>query len=202
MMFRNMTRVMMLLAATSVLAQSTPPASVPGGGPIAVPRRGLPGRAGVNASQNPAALQGTVALRQRVDDMQSTLTQMHDVLKKMQARQAKNTVKDPLTKANLEMWGLMVGHLDKELQELHVALAQREDMESRRAALYKQADAKAEAEAQAARAAMAAKFAGQPATATPAQPAPASTAAPASSAPTPSSPAATSAPTTPATSPN
>jgi peptidoglycan hydrolase CwlO-like protein len=91
--------------------------------------------------------------------MDSELAQMHKVLKQMQERYAKSKAKDSVAKADLDMWGLMVGHLDKELQQLRVAMAQREDMEARRAALYKQADAKAEAEAQAFRAAQAAKFA-------------------------------------------
>jgi hypothetical protein len=42
---------------------------------------------------------------------------------------------------------------------MRLTLAAREDWEARRAALYKQADAKAEAEAQAARASQAARFA-------------------------------------------
>jgi peptidoglycan hydrolase CwlO-like protein len=84
---------------------------------------------------------------------------MHLVLKQMQDKAAKSKTKDSLAKANLDMWELMVGHLEKELQELKIAMAAHEDMEARRAALYKQADAKAAAEAQAARAAQAARFA-------------------------------------------
>jgi peptidoglycan hydrolase CwlO-like protein len=91
--------------------------------------------------------------------MESTLTQMRLVLKKMDDKAAKSKTQDSLAKANLDMWELMVSHLDKELRELKIAMAAREDMEARRAALYKQADAKVEAEAQAARAAEAAKFA-------------------------------------------
>jgi hypothetical protein len=102
-------------------------------------------------------------LRLRLEDLENTVNQMHTVLKQMQAKAAKSGVKDSIAKANLDMWGLMVGHLDKELQELRVAVAQREDMEARRAALYKQADAKTEAEAQAAGAAQAAKFGATPA---------------------------------------
>ncbi len=93
--------------------------------------------------------------------MESTLTQMRLVLKKMHDKAAKSKTQDSLAKANLDMWELMVSHLDKELRELKVAMAAREDMEARRAALYKQADAKVEAEAQAARAAEAAKFAAE-----------------------------------------
>jgi peptidoglycan hydrolase CwlO-like protein len=91
--------------------------------------------------------------------MESVLTKMHLVLTQMQDKAAKSKTQDSLAKANLDMWELMVSHLDKELRELKIAMAAREDMEGRRAALYKQADAKAEAEAQAARAAEAAKFA-------------------------------------------
>jgi hypothetical protein len=91
--------------------------------------------------------------------MDSTLSQMRGVLKQMQAKAARSKVSDPLAKANLDLWELMVGHLDKELQQLHETLGVREDMEVRRLALYKQADAKAEAAAQAGRAAQAARFA-------------------------------------------
>ena len=98
-------------------------------------------------------------LRQQMDDLEKTVNQMHVVLKQMQAKAAKSSVKDSLTKTNLDMWELMVGHLDKELQGLRIAVAAREEMEARRASLYRQADVKAEAEAQAARAAQAAKFA-------------------------------------------
>lgn len=195
MMLRNLTRVIVVLATTAAFAQSTPPGTGPTGAPLPImsqpmgQRRGMPARAGATAKENPNSV---AVLRQRVDDMESTINQMHGLLMKMQAKQAKSGVKDSLAKANLDMWGLMVGQMDKELQELRLALAQREDMEARRAALYKQADAKAEAEAQAARAAMAAKFAGTSGAATGQATAP-GTATPA--------PAASS-PATPATSPN
>ena len=121
-------------------------------------RQGFAHRKGVAGNQA-RSLPAPALLGQRVQDMERTLSQMHLVLKKMQDKAAKSTAKDPFAKSNLEMWELLVGHLDKQLQELKIAAAAREDMEARRAALYKQADAKAEAEAQAARAAQAAKFA-------------------------------------------
>ncbi len=170
MIFRNLTRLMMVLAVTAALAQGTPPTpTVPGGAAVMNQRRGFPGRRGPASKPNPN-LQAPASLTQRVQDMESTLAQMHVVLKKMQDKQAKSGVKNSLAKANLDMWGLMVGHMDKELQELKLALAMREDMEARRAALYKQADAKADAEAQAARAAQAAALAAKTSgeTATPA----------------------------------
>jgi len=90
--------------------------------------------------------------------MESTLSKMRAALKQMHATAAKTKPADPVTKASLDLWELMVGHLDTELEQLRMTLAQREDLEARRAALYQQADAKAAAEAQAARAAQAARF--------------------------------------------
>lgn len=55
-----------------------------------------------------------------------------------------------MVKANLEMWDLMLGQLDKQLQELKLAEASRQDMEARRAAMYKQAEIKSQAAAKAA----------------------------------------------------
>jgi hypothetical protein len=91
--------------------------------------------------------------------MEGTISQMRVLLQQMQARAAKSKATDALTKANLDLWELMVGQLDKELQQLHQTLAAREDLEARRADLYRQADAKAAAAAAAARAAQAARFA-------------------------------------------
>jgi len=91
-----------------------------------------------------------VTLRERVDGMRSTLSKMHGLLDLMRARAASNP-KNTLAKANVDMWELMVGQLDQELKELQVAMVEREAVESRRAALFKQADAKADAEAEAAR---------------------------------------------------
>lgn len=161
MMFRNATAAVMVLAVTTAMAQGISPATVPGGGPIMSPNHGFAGRRGMPpaARNKMSGLPAPPALHQRIQDMESTLDQMHLVLKQMQAKAAKSSAKDSLAKANLEMWGLLVGHLDKQLQELKLAEAAREDMEARRAALYKQADAKAEASAAAARAAQAAQAA-------------------------------------------
>jgi hypothetical protein len=164
MIFQNATRVIMALAVTTALAQGTPPATagspqaaVPGGNDV-MQRRGYAARRAPSAKQ-PHGVPVQTSLRERVQDMESTLSKMHLVLTQMQDTAAKSKTQNELAKANLDMWKLMVDHLEKELQELNMAAAAREDMEARRAALYKQADAKAEAEAQAARAAEAAKFA-------------------------------------------
>ena len=155
-MFRNAIRVVVVLAATAGLAPSAQPGTTPAS-PI-LNRQGLTARTSP-AGNKTADPQGLAAMRERVEDMQSTLSQMRVVLKQMQAKAAKSKTPDSLTKANLDMWDLMVGHLDKELQQMRMTLAAREDLEARRAALYKQADAKTEAAAQAARAGQAERLA-------------------------------------------
>jgi peptidoglycan hydrolase CwlO-like protein len=145
-----------VLAATAALAQSAQPGTTPGA-PI-LNSQGLTARRapGGNKTTDPQSL---VAMRERVEDMGSTLSQMRVLLKQMQVKATTSKATDSLTKANLNMWELMVGHLDKELQQMRVTLAARQDLEARRAALYRQADAKAQAEAQAARASQTARFA-------------------------------------------
>jgi peptidoglycan hydrolase CwlO-like protein len=156
MIFRSAIRVLVVLAATAALAQSAQPGTTPSA-PILNPQS-LAGRKAPVGNKT-ADPQGLAAIHERVEDMESTLSQMRVVLKQMKAKAAKSNASDSLTKANLDMWELMVGHLDKELQQMRLTLAARQDLEARRAALYKQADAKAEAAAQAARASQAARFA-------------------------------------------
>jgi hypothetical protein len=199
--------IVAVLALTQAFAQS--PAAVTSSAPSPVPQAGspvpqgrpFPGRRGMSSqarSQNTSAGQ-LAALHQRIEDMQTTLDSMHALMKQMRAKSAKSGTKDPMVKANLDMWNLMVGQLDKQLDELKVAAAAREDMEARRVALYKQADAKAEAEAQAFRAGQAAKFAGGAQTPVSAGP-PAPAQAPAAQ--TPATAAAPASPATSAPSPN
>jgi hypothetical protein len=157
MMFQNAARAIVILAVTTAMAQGSSPAPTVPGGTEVMQRQGNASRKGLAGNQT-RGLTTPTPLRQRVQEMESTLAQMHLVLKQMQDKAANSKTKDSLAKANLDMWGLMVGHLEKDLQELKIAMTAREDMEARRAALYKQADAKAEAEAHAARAAQAAKF--------------------------------------------
>ena len=141
-----------VLVATTAFAQTPTPVTVPGGGPITTPGQMLSGRKGMSSlpGKPSGAARVPSSLPKRIEDMQGTLTQMHAVLKRMHANSAKSQTKDAVAKANLDMWELLVGHLDQQLQELRLAQAAREDMEARRAALYKQADAKADAEARAA----------------------------------------------------
>jgi hypothetical protein len=91
--------------------------------------------------------QAQSAMRQRVQDMGNTLKKMHELLIQMQASATKSTTKDPVAKANLAMWSLMLSDLDKQYDQLLAAAHSREDLEARRAAMYKQAGAKAAAQA-------------------------------------------------------
>src|ERR1700758_578373 len=144
-----------ILAATQAFAQ-TPAGATPSASALLTQRRPLAGRRPMSAppGSQSSNVNSLAALHQRIEDMQGTLQSMHALMKQMSAKAAKSGTKDPVVKANLEMWNLMVGHLDKQLEELRQTEAAREDMEARRNALYKQADAKAAAEAQAARAKM------------------------------------------------
>jgi hypothetical protein len=92
-----------------------------------------------NAEGISAAARAKAAANEHLQEMASTLAKMHSLLKQMRG----NAAKDPVAKANLEMWSLMVGELDKQYEQLSLAARQREDFEARRAALYKQADQKA-----------------------------------------------------------
>ncbi|MBZ5654811.1 MAG: hypothetical protein LAO56_05980 [Acidobacteriia bacterium] len=157
MMFKTATAAIVVLAVTTALAQRPSPVAVPVGTPLTSQRQSLAGKSGISVADNKATGVPTPApLRERVQDMEGTLAKMHAVLKQMRAKAASSS-RDPLAKANLDMWELLVGHLDKQLRELQVAMITREDMESRRAAMYKQAEAKADAAAQAARALKASK---------------------------------------------
>jgi len=154
MTFRNAVAALVVLAAATVWAQSTPPVTAPeGAAPAGVhasaARRG-PSRSPANGN-----ITGTAELRQRMEDMESTVNKMHALLKQMRAKAGPSRSKDPLVKANLEMWELMLGDLDKQLDQLRTTLLARQDLEARRAAMYKQADDKANAAAQRARSAAA-----------------------------------------------
>ena len=120
-----------------------------------------------NAEAMSASAQARAQADQRVQEMGSTLTKMHILLKQMRAKNASAASKDPTAKANLEMWSLMLDQLDKQYEQLAAATKARDDLEVRRQALYKQADEKAAAAAAAARAqqAKAAQQANSPASA-------------------------------------
>jgi hypothetical protein len=94
-----------------------------------------------NAEGLAAANRARAAANQNLEELGKTLTKMQALIKEMRAKT--NGAKDPVAKANLEMWTLMLDQLDKQYEQLRVATLQRQDLEARRAALYKQADEKA-----------------------------------------------------------
>lgn len=106
------------------------------------------GRPSLAGNRGAAAL-APATQRQRVQSLEGTLAKMHALLGQMKAKAARNP-KDTFARDNLDLWDLMVTQMDAELKDLKVAMLTREDMEARRAALYKQADAKSQAAAQAA----------------------------------------------------
>ena len=127
MMLRNSAAMLVILAAATVWGQS------------AAPRR-QPVAATSNAEGAAAANRAKAAANQNIQDMGATITKMQGLLKQMRAH---TTAKDPAAKANIEMWSLMLDQLDKQYEQMRLVARQREEMESRRAALYKQADEKA-----------------------------------------------------------
>jgi chemotaxis protein histidine kinase CheA len=129
-----------------------------------------------NAEALAAGNRARAAASQNLEELGKTLTKMQALLKEMRAKA--NGAKDPVAKANLEMWTLMLDQLDKEYEQLRVAARQREDVEARRAALYKQADEKAAEAARRAKASNAAAAASNASSPTPATSSSMSTAAP------------------------
>jgi len=132
MMLRNSAAMLVILAATGMWGQSTPARVAPRRPPVA---------ASSNAEGVAAANRAKATANQSLQDMGATLTKMQALLKQMRAHT--NSAKDPVAKANLDMWTLMVDQLDKQYEQMRLAARQREEMEARRAALYKQADEKA-----------------------------------------------------------
>jgi len=122
--------MLVILAASAVWGQSSPRPM--GARPRAV-------MATSNGNGIAAAAGARAAANQRLEEMGETLTKMHMLLKRMHA----NSGKDSMAKANADMWTLMVEQLDKQYEQLRLAERQREDLEARRAALYKQADERA-----------------------------------------------------------
>jgi hypothetical protein len=138
----------LILSASTVWAQSTPPVTASAGGRAGASRMVMAGP----PSNKMTSVQAAVA-QKRMQEMESTLKAMHLLLKQMRDKAAKSKSQDPFAKANLEMWQLMLGHLDQQFNQLRATTLAREDLNARRAALYKQAEAKAALEAEAARAA-------------------------------------------------
>ena len=183
MSLRNVTAAFVVLAATTVWAQEAPTA---GAMPAAAvnSRRPIPGNRRVISpfgNSKAAGDQNAVTLHQKMLELDGTLRQMHSVAQLMHSKAA-SSGKESLAKENVAMWDLMLSHLDKQFEELKAAAAARDELEIRRAALYKQADEKAAAEAAKGATASQPATPGAPAQVPPAQPAAGQTApAPASS---------------------
>ena len=156
---------MLILATTAGLAQTVAPST-----PRALSHR-TSGMATTDAEGRATAARSESLMQQRVDEMKATVAKMHVLLKQMQTTAVATHSKDPVAKANLQMWELMVGQFDKQLAELSQAARVREDMESRRQAMYKQAEQRAAEQALKAREATAAQMgtarASSPSSATP-----------------------------------
>jgi hypothetical protein len=141
--------ITMLLAATGAWAQSPAPTPSPAATPPVIspdPNISTSVFSGLGRNRNAGIAQAQLPPRQRLQEMESRLHGMHVQLKQMRAENASSPSKCPTARANLEVWELLVSHLDKEFQ-LQVATAAREDVKARRAALYNQAFSKAVAEA-------------------------------------------------------
>ncbi|MBZ5569658.1 MAG: hypothetical protein LAN64_17665 [Acidobacteriia bacterium] len=91
----------------------------------------------------------------RMQETEATLKKMHALLMQMRAKAGPSGSKDAFTKANLDMWQLMLGQLDKQFELLKAETLAHEELAARRAALYKQAEVKAALEAARARSASA-----------------------------------------------
>src|SRR5215467_441863 len=130
MKLRNSAAMLVILAAASVWGQSSATPVAPRRQPV-VATGNAEGLAAANRAK----------ANQNVQEMGATITKMQGLLKQMRAHTS--SAKDPVAKANIEMWSLMLDQLDKQYEQMRLAARQREDMEARRAALYKQADEKA-----------------------------------------------------------
>jgi hypothetical protein len=152
MMLRNSTVILVVFAAATSWGQAS--AGVPA-------HRRQPVIATSNADGAAAAARAKVAANQQMEEMGATLAKMHSLLKQMRAKTA-SSAKDAIAKANLDMWALMLEQLDKQYEQLSLAARARQDLEARRAALYKQADQKASEAAKSAREAQKAAVAEAP----------------------------------------
>jgi hypothetical protein len=132
--------VLLIVAATGVCAQTVAPAGALR--PMTGPQRTAVATT-TDADSKTVEMRAKAAVNQRVQEMETTLTKMHLLLKQMQASPAVKNSKDPMTKANLEMWGLMLQQLDKQFDQVKMAAREREDLEARRSAMYRQAQEKA-----------------------------------------------------------
>jgi len=119
--------IAMLLAAASAWAQSPATAPCPTATPPVIapdPNISTSVISRFDRNRNAGAVQAQLAPRERLQEMESTLNGMHALLKQIQAENASSPSKCPIARANLEVWELLLSHLDKEFQQ-QVATAAR-----------------------------------------------------------------------------
>src|ERR1700741_5075102 len=121
MMLRNSAAVLVILAATGMWGQSAL-------APVAPTRQSVVATS--NAEGVAAANRAKAMANQNIQEMGATITKMQGLLKQMRAHMS--SAKDPVEKANIEMWSLMLDQLDKQYEQMRVAARKREDMEARR----------------------------------------------------------------------
>lgn len=173
---------LLIIAATAACAQTAAPSAA----------RAFPGHqravmaTSTDADSKTAEMRAKAAMNQRMVETETTLGRMHLLLKQMQASAAVKNSKDPATRANLEMWGLMIQQLDKEFDQLKVTARERADLNARRSAMYKQAEERAAQSARNGRGQTPANVTGQPAGANAVAPRAAAQTPEASQAPAPS----------------
>jgi hypothetical protein len=130
---------LLIIAATGLSAQT----AAPSGGRSFAGRQRAVMATSTDAESKTGEMRAKADLNQRMVEMETTLGRMHLLLKQMQASAAVKNSKDPVTKANLEMWGLMIQQLDKQFDQMKVIARERADLSARRAAMYQQAEQKA-----------------------------------------------------------
>jgi len=125
---RIMQVVVVLLSMATLRAQKPQttgaPVAAQNSGAVASP--GLPSP--MSPSQDPSvAMQRMEALhQQRLQEMEVSLAKMHTLLNDMKARLAADHSRSSASeKDNIELWEMMLGHLDKTLAQARLAAVQR-----------------------------------------------------------------------------
>ena len=124
---------LLIIAATGLSAQT----AAPSGARSFAGRQRAVMATSTDAESKTGEMRAKADLNQRMVEMETTLGRMHLLLRQMQASAAVKNSNDPVTKANLEMWGLMIQQLDKQFDQMKVIARERADLSARRAAMYR-----------------------------------------------------------------
>lgn len=137
MRLRTITLGIALLSATVLWAQDTAsqapvagsaPTLSPGTAPVSRARNAFRNRTMMPAPRR--ALSADPAFAARLEDMQDTLTKLHALLKQMQS-QAGSSKRQTVAAENIQMWELLLGHLDRTLAQARMTAIQRSVMDQR-----------------------------------------------------------------------